>query len=240
MIERLLPAGVMGVEAFGDPVDHGPVYDQECVPGGWGLQRRTEFATVRTLARRGLVHLGEPPTAIPRGEQGAPMWPPGVVGSMTHCPGYRSAAVARAEDMLTLGVDAEPHLPLPRGVLAVISLSSERTQLSRLAAHHPSLHWDRLLFSAKEAVYKAWFPLTGGWLGFDEAHVTLNPDGTFLAELLGPDRRDGDCSVGRFFGRWLLECDLLVTAIASASGSDPSPLFATSPATSTCTTTIWA
>jgi 4'-phosphopantetheinyl transferase EntD len=68
-----------------------------------------------------------------------------------------------------LGIDAEPNGPLPEGVAETVTVPSELAMLDRLAGTHPGTHWGRLLFSAKEAVYKAWFPLTQRWLGFQEA-----------------------------------------------------------------------
>jgi 4'-phosphopantetheinyl transferase EntD len=79
----------------------------------------------------------------------------------------------------------------------------------------PTPSWDRLLFSAKESVYKAWFPLTRRWLGFDEAAVTINAaNGTFSVRLLvqGP-MLDGRRLTG-FTGRWLARDGLILTAIA--------------------------
>lgn len=78
---------------------------------------------------------------------------------MTHCDGYRAAAVARRETIASIGIDAEPHAALPDGVEKLTALPEERMALTRLAVTHPHIHWDRLLFSAKESVYKAWFPL---------------------------------------------------------------------------------
>ena len=148
-------------------------------------KRRREFATARDCARGALAALGVAPVPILRGERGAPQWPPGIVGSITHCAGYRAAAVARASDVLTIGLDAEPDEMLPDGVLGSVSLPGERERLRDLAAAAPGTCWDRLLFSAKESVYKAWFPLTGRWLGFEDADITIDAaDGTFEARLL--------------------------------------------------------
>ena len=83
------------------------------------------------------------------------------------------------------GWTPSPHGPLPDGVLNQVSLPAERARLGELAAAAPGVCWDRVLFSAKESVYKAWFPLARRWLGFDEADVTIDPaDGTFRARLL--------------------------------------------------------
>ena len=65
------------------------------------------------------------------GAKREPLWPAGVVGSITHCDGYRAAAVARATDLATVGIDAEPHEPLPDGVLAAIALPAEPPRAAR-------------------------------------------------------------------------------------------------------------
>jgi 4'-phosphopantetheinyl transferase EntD len=138
-----------------------------------------------------------------------------VVGTITHCDGYRAAAVAHARDVLTLGLDAEPDGPLPGGVLDAVSLAEERDRLPGLAAAAPQVPWDRLLFCAKEAVYKAWFPLAGRWLGFEEAVITFTPDaGTFTARLLAPGPAVGGRPLDGFSGRWLARGGLLLAAIA--------------------------
>jgi 4'-phosphopantetheinyl transferase EntD len=151
-------------------------------------KRRVEFAAVRRCARKALQELGYPPVPILPGEQREPRWPEGVVGSMTHCAGYCAAAVARSGEVSALGIDAEVHAPLPEGVLDLISLESERALLAELTERVPgAVHWDRVLFSAKESVYKAWFPLTRRWLGFEQADIELRMDGTFEARLLNTD-----------------------------------------------------
>jgi 4'-phosphopantetheinyl transferase EntD len=176
-------------------------------------KRRREFTTVRRCARLALERLGVPPVPLVPGERGAPSWPSGVVGSMTHCQGYRAAAVASAERFLTIGIDAEPALALPDGVLDTVSSPEERKHLAECAGAGRGARevpWDRLLFSAKESVYKAWFPLTRRWLGFEEAEIEFAPeDGTFRARLLTADK-----PVDGFAGRWAVAGGIAVTAIA--------------------------
>ena len=74
------------------------------------------------------------------------------------------------------------------------------------------MRWDRLLFSAKESVYKTWFPLTGRWLGFEHADVTITPDGTFTARLL-TELTEAQPPPTSFVGRWLARGGLILTAI---------------------------
>ncbi|SCF25672.1 4'-phosphopantetheinyl transferase EntD (siderophore biosynthesis) [Micromonospora matsumotoense] len=209
MIEQLTPPGVVAVEAF-DDTDTEPLHPAEAALVADAVEkRRREFTTARTCARRALRALGQPAVPVLTGERGAPLWPAGVVGSLTHCAGYRAAVVARREDIRSIGIDAEPAAPLPDGVLDAIALPEERAMVHRLSTQAPGPPWDRLLFSAKEALYKAWFPITGVFLGFDEARITLHPtDGTFTARVLVPGRgRDFD-------GRYLHDAGLTLTVVA--------------------------
>lgn len=220
MIDKILPVQVASAESFDDPPD-AVLYPGEAELISRAVdKRRREFRTVRHCARRALGQLGLPPVAVLRGERGEPQWPPGVVGSMTHCSGYRAAAVARSQDIYTLGIDAEPNEPLPAGVLDAIALAQELRRLSQLAAADGTTHWDRLLFCAKESVYKAWFPLTHRWLGFEDAAVTIelgatDPTyGTFTARLLVPGITDAGHSLTQLHGQWLCSDELVITAIA--------------------------
>jgi 4'-phosphopantetheinyl transferase EntD len=215
MIERILPPEVASAEAFDDAAPARLFPEEEAAMSRAVARRRSEFATGRACARAALAKLGLPPAPILPGERGAPRWPAGVAGSITHCAGYRAAAVARVRDVVSVGLDAEPNDVLPAGVLDHISLERERAGLAGLAAAVPGVCWDRLLFCAKESVYKAWFPLTGRWLGFEQAAVTVEPGaGTFTADLLQPGPAIDGRPLTRFNGRWLAESGLLLAAIA--------------------------
>ena len=96
---------------------------------------------------------------------------------MTHCAGYAAAAVGRSAQIIGIGIDAEPDAPLPDGVLDLVATAAERERLAATPVASDSPNWDRLLFSAKEAVYKAWFPLVGEWLDHQQAEILINPHG---------------------------------------------------------------
>ncbi|MFE0251044.1 4'-phosphopantetheinyl transferase [Streptomyces sp. NPDC059010] len=221
MIEELLPDSVVTVEAYGDDeLAVTALYpEEEAVVAQAVDKRRREFAVVRSCARRAMEKLGVPPQPILPGERGAPGWPAGLVGSMTHCDGYSAAALVRAADLASLGIDAEPHQKLPDGVLPAVALPAETDRLRRLADEHPGIHWDRLLFSAKESVYKAWFPLTAKWLDFTEADIDLFADpgeqhtGGLRARLLVPGPWVDGHRVDLFEGRWTVQRGLVATAV---------------------------
>ncbi|MEU8613599.1 4'-phosphopantetheinyl transferase superfamily protein [Actinoplanes sp. NPDC048791] len=208
MLDRILPPTVRTAHTRSDPP--ASLFPAEAaLVANAVAKRKQEFTTVRTCARLALAELGVPPAPILPGVRGAPVWPDGIVGSMTHCAGYRAAAVARTSEAGGIGIDAEEHGPLPDGVLELVASPDERAHLAGLASARPEVCWERLLFSAKESVYKVWSPRTGEWLGFEEAAVSFDPEAaTFTARVLVP----GPFSV--LTGRYLVEDGLVLTAIA--------------------------
>ncbi|MFI5779889.1 4'-phosphopantetheinyl transferase Npt [Nocardia sp. NPDC051570] len=220
MIGRILPEGVAAAELLDYPADLKAHPGEEHLIEKSVEKRRRDFIGARHCARLALEQLGEPPVAIGKGERGMPLFPRGVVGSLTHCDGYRAAALAHRLRWRSIGIDAEPHAALPEGVLDSVSLAPERDWL-KTAIPETGLHLDRLLFCAKEATYKVWFPLTLRWLGFEEAHITFTVDGggsagTFHSELLVPGQtNDGGAPLSSFDGRWLISDGLILTAIVT-------------------------
>ncbi len=220
ILQSMLPRGVVAREAHGD-VDS-PLHPREAAQIAKAVpKRRAEYATVRHLAREALGELGIGDAVLVKGESGGVDWPRGVVGALTHCDGYRGAVVGYRMGVRTVGIDAEPHLPLPDKVLPSVSLESEREVLAARPAD--GLHWDRLLFCAKEATYKAWNPITGRWLGFEDAEITFDlaartddsAEGTFSSRILIDGRAsDGGPPVLSVDGRWRITGGLIVTSIA--------------------------
>jgi 4'-phosphopantetheinyl transferase EntD len=217
VIGTLLPAQVAVADARGPLPGEALLPEEEPLVARAVQKRRSEFTTVRTCARIALAELGVGPVPVLSGPKREPLWPDGIVGSLTHCDGYRAAAVARVTDLASLGIDAEPHDALPEGILARVSLPEEQAHLRGLPA---GIHWDRLLFSAKESVYKTWFPLARRWLGFEEARLEFRPGtdparGVFVATLLveGMPPVSGR-AVDTFQGRYAVADGLLANAIA--------------------------
>jgi 4'-phosphopantetheinyl transferase EntD len=221
VIDQILPDWIAVVESREDG------FFDELYPAERALminavaKRREEFATVRHCARLALTELGFAPAPLLPGERGAPRWPVGVVGSMTHCDGFRAAALASGQRARSIGVDAEPHAALPEGILDAVALPDEQQQLAELASQQPRVYWDRLLFTMKESVYKTWFPLTGRWLDFHQARVRIDPaTGSFEAELLVTGPTVDGRELTSFSGRYLIGSGLAMSAIViEAPGS---------------------
>ncbi len=215
LIAAMLPATVSFAERYDDPPELLALPEEEPLIAKSVAKRRNEFITVRYCARQALGELGLPPAPILKGDKGEPCWPDGVVGSLTHCEGFRGAVVGRSTEVRSVGIDAEPHGVLPKGVLDAISLPAERAELGALPA---GMHWDRILFCAKEATYKTWYPLTHRWLGFEDAHITFSVDatgagGAFESRILIDPAAESGPPLSSFAGRWSVQNGIALTAI---------------------------
>jgi 4'-phosphopantetheinyl transferase EntD len=209
MIEGLLPPCVSAAAVRGDVPDAMLFPEEMALLERAAEARRTEFGAARHCARQALRRLGLADVPILRGPKREPVWPAGIVGSITHCKGYRAAAVARASEILTIGIDAEPHAALPNGIDRRVLDDRERAWVAKAPV---GTHWERLIFSAKESVYKAWFPLAQAWLGFEDATIAIDPaTGTFRANLLIEPPAGVPAT---FDGRYMIDDGLIATAIA--------------------------
>ena len=210
MIDDILPAGAVAAESFGPPGDLELFPAEVAAIATADPVRRCEFAAGRAAARAALARLHAPAGPVLPGRAGEPRWPVGVVGSITHCAGYRACAVGLARDMASIGIDAEPCLALDGGLLTAVAGAAERAWLAELGAACPGTPWERVLFCAKESVYKAWYPHTGERPGLRGMTVRIGQAGTFDAALprgsVGP--------VARLSGRWLVSRGLIVTTVS--------------------------
>lgn len=181
-------------------------------------KRRAEFTTGRACARDALRRLGHEAVAIGRGPRGEPRWPAGVVGSITHCEGYCIAAVAWKKHIAAIGIDVEPHQPLPDQIHSIVLTDGDRENMrsfykyADVVKFQEHIYGDLLVFSAKESVYKVWYPLMGTWLDFSDVTISLKSNGKFYASM--------PCAVGIFGehgnqieGRWNIENGFVFTAV---------------------------
>lgn len=178
-------------------------------------KRRREFTAGRACAHAALAALGLAATPIASGERGEPLWPEGVVGSITHTKGYCACAVARGGDVLAVGIDAEPAGPIKPRVLTAIARPEEIAHVDARGRQEPGVPFDRLLFSAKEAVFKAWFPLERGHLGFKQAAVRFAIEQRWFEAVVLTDRTRPRAAPAVFFGRWDVRDGLLATTVVA-------------------------
>jgi len=186
---------------------------------GCVAKRRLEFAASRRCARKALAILGITNFPLLPGQDRAPIWPPGVVGSITHTDGcssgYCGVAVANRDLTCGLGIDAEPSLPLPRELWPQVL--DDQEQRDALATARPGIQ-ARLVFSAKETTYKARYPSLRQFLEFSDVHVHINSEeGIFFAHLVGSAARIWPTNQ-RLVGRLVIDDALIVTAMVLPVG----------------------
>lgn len=163
-------------------------------------KRLAEFAAGRRAAHQSMERLGLSVRAVAHGPDRAPVWPRGVVGSISHSETHCLALVAVATAYAALGIDLEDDRDLPGDLIEVVCTRAERGWLSvqpdgmrgRLA---------RLIFSAKECAYKAQFGVTRQLIGFEAFEITPDLEtgqfeATFTQDVLPYTR--GVCLHGQF------------------------------------------
>lgn len=147
---------------------------------GVANKRETEFTAGRLTAKQALAELGVNDFTVLKGEKGEPLWPVGIVGSISHTKNVCMASVAHADGLLGLGIDIEAQRELKPDIQRVICREEELC-----------LNWHRdgelaklILFSAKESVYKALYPTQQRFIGFKEVRVEFDAELGFAATLV--------------------------------------------------------
>ncbi len=166
----LFPPGVVVAELrqAGDPQLLLPTeapFVRQAVP-----KRVQEFAAGRLCARRAMEQFGVTGFPLSVGEDRQPLWPVGLIGSITHTAGYCAAAVAERGSLIAVGLDSETVGDVTRDIWPTICGASEAEWLRSLPAACQEAAIT-LIFSAKEAFYKCQYPLTHEWLDFHDLIV---------------------------------------------------------------------
>lgn len=187
-LQALVPASVFArVAAISScqsplsPAEHDLMRD--AVPA-----RQREFAAGRALARRAMASIGYPATSILRGRDRQPLWPTGLVGSITHGAGVCAVLMARSSEIWALGIDIESAVPAAPAVTSAVARFA-LSDAERDVCAGTGLSVVRV-FSVKEAVFKALYPRVGRYFGFMAVAVLAPTDGNVpvrLTQTLGPD-----------------------------------------------------
>ena len=150
--------------------------------------RRVAFASGRHYAKAALAQLGKPAAVIPRSDHRAPVWPEGYVGSIAHTREWAVAVVGTQDHVLGLGVDVENIDRVGADLVKRIATEAERHHAS-----DPTLR--AVIFSVKEAIYKAQHPILGLPLGFGDVTLTLDPDAKTAHTTVNTLRLDATWSI---------------------------------------------
>ena len=198
-LDALFPDGVMMAECEPSFTGSSTFIEETCYVANAREKRRHEFLAGRACARTAMAKLGLPAVAIPAAPDRTPVWPAGIVGSISHCETLCIAAVAKVSDgYASLGLDIEPAEALPGDILDIVCTGPEQSWLRCQPEAHRGL-LARLIFSAKECAYKCQYPLTRTLIDFNAFQIGVG-NGTFTATFTEPVGRfaTGDILQGRF------------------------------------------
>ncbi|MGI6854731.1 4'-phosphopantetheinyl transferase family protein [Mesorhizobium sp. 1B3] len=180
------------------------------------VKRRHEFLTGRALARRALADLGCPPVAIGVGDWGVPIWPDSYIGAISHSGDLCVAHIARTRDLVGIGVDIEQIRALPPNICAQVC---SREEWCRVSSRETSdILAATLCFSAKEAVYKAYFPAARVFLEFTDVYLEVNWRRNAFSASLSSDK-PGVSGQRVFEGRFARIGNHIATAVWIASAA---------------------
>lgn len=173
---RLFPAGVAtaAINADATPAELSEI---ESEAGAHYMGPRLHhYALGRACARLALRELTGGESCIGMLPSGSPKWPAGIVGSISHSRLFVVAAAAHADAIQDIGVDVEDATRHSARLERWACTAAERARLRGLAVPEGSTGWSTIVFSAKEAVYKAVNPSTGIPLKFHDVELDFDPE----------------------------------------------------------------
>jgi len=175
LLAGLYPSDVATIASRGCPPGATLMGAEASAAAAMAPKRQNEFRHGRHCARQALAELGFAAAAIPKLEDRSPLWPDGVIGSISHTANVAAAVAGNASDYSGLGLDIESAEGLDEATCKMILRPDE------LALH--DAHTAKLIFSIKETIYKCIFPLVGTYVDFQEMAVDLDTQqGRFRAQ----------------------------------------------------------
>ena len=162
LLQTILPEAVICAIDFDGDLGRSPPTD---IFAAQAERRRAEQQSADMCVERLLSALGHPGAGAVHGRGGERLWPDGIVGSLTHKGTIVLGAAARTRTFLALGIDLETWSPDDLDLADVVASEG-------LPSLSPTALAATLVFSAKEALFKAQFPLTGRRLEFEDVDLS--------------------------------------------------------------------
>ncbi len=209
MIEQLFPREVVSVTATAAMWEAPLLRKEAAAVARTVRKRRREYAAGRACARQALSALGIRDFPLLNDSDGVPIWPDGVVGSLSHCECYCGVAVARKGRIRSVGFDAEPASPLPMELRSLICSEKEIAWIKR---QPPPTYgdWYKLFFCAKESTFKAFFPIVRLPFDFWELEIELQPGSNGFAVSCSSHC---DVTTGQLLGRFYISDRHILTGV---------------------------
>jgi 4'-phosphopantetheinyl transferase EntD len=169
---------------------------QKAVP-----KRKQEFIAGRLCVRKALAKIGITLFPVLMGNDRAPVWPPGVVGSISHSEGYCGVAIAQKPNIESIGLDVEYVGQVKRDIWKHFCNQQELSWINSLPINDQQ-KIAALIFSAKECLYKCQYPISKRWLNFHDVTISANSNkNEFEARFLvdaGKCFKKGTCLKGKY------------------------------------------
>lgn len=213
LIATLFPEKVITVEADPEMIQGSLFPEESTFICNAITKRRKEFIAGRICARRALEKFGTKNFPLLMGSDRAPVWPSGIVGSISHTHRYCGVVIAQKTEIKSLGLDVEYFRFLERNFWKEICTQQELSWINSLSLNDQEKHFF-LIFCAKECFYKCQYTISRQWLNFHDVEISVELDisefeGRFLV------------SVGSFFakntclkGKYLFDCNYVFTGMA--------------------------
>jgi 4'-phosphopantetheinyl transferase EntD len=208
----LFPAGVVAVELLSEASRTVLTELELSSISHCASKRIDDFTRGRACAHRGLIELGIDNYSVLAGEKREPLWPPEIIGSITHTTGFAAAVVARRSDVEALGIDCEIIASVDAELWERICTPTERARLEQL----PQAQAQRqaaLIFAAKEAFYKCQFPVSREWVGFEDVAIEVFGGGFRIVPQVPLPVADG--WVASLAGRYEFREPWVVTGVSA-------------------------
>jgi 4'-phosphopantetheinyl transferase EntD len=155
----------------------------ECLSTRATEKRRTEFILGRLAAFRALQALGVIPQPVPKAKSREPLWQDGIVGAITHKAETACAVVARQDMTCGVGVDLESlHPPVRFSIATKVCTETEQAWLAEAPDEKDTRL--KMIFSAKESGFKAFFPIEQIYLGYKDAELSWREEAQSFAGVL--------------------------------------------------------
>jgi 4'-phosphopantetheinyl transferase EntD len=174
--------------------------DERALTGKMAAKRLADFRASRYVASNALSQLGHSDFAILINQQRGPIWPPGIIGSLSHCSEIAVAVAIDDRSIASIGIDVEAYYEMEENLRKLICSEQEMKHLRSIG--QPEL-MSKIVFSIKEAIYKCLNPLIQQWIDFKDVSIVLDKNKqTYVANLNSELTARLGCST--ISGRWLI------------------------------------
>ncbi len=186
MVELKLPAGVVASFTTTSIDEHELFPPERLICQSYEPDRKQDFVRGRYCAHECLRRLSFP-QPVAKSELGAPLWPEGLTGSISHSRHLAGAILAKKGRFRSLGLDIEVVGRITPDLWPVIFTKAEMDFLIRQRLPD---RWSTFIFSAKEAFYKMQYPMTKAGMEAEDLEVVVGDAGvifrakdSFLSQL---------------------------------------------------------